>query len=107
MSEECSESVSVMREEHDDHVQRKLMLICREKELLEREQQLLYHMKEAYSILDLIRLLYSMVNKKLRREREMTCSVSATNSVLSAAGGVRNLSERDLLPELDAIDNTF
>jgi len=57
------------------------MLIYEEKELLERKQQL------------------------LRREREMTHTASMTSSMVSMAGGVRNL--RDLLPEFDVIDNTF
>lgn len=79
--EECPESVPLMREEHDDYMQRELALIRKERELLEREQRL------------------------LRREREVSRSASATSSGMSATGGVRNL--KDLLPEFDTTDNTF
>jgi len=41
----------------------------------------------------------------LRREREMTHSLSTTSSVASTIGSVRNI--KDLLSEFDATDNTF
>jgi len=64
-----------------NYLQQELELCRRERELLERERQL------------------------LRREREMTHSASITSSVTSTIGSVRNI--KDLLPEFDAIDNTF